>query len=299
MNDISVANEKKIRLIVNRIHNLPTPPTVFAQVNKVISNPNTSAYQIGAIIAEDPALSAKILKLTNSAFYGLSRTVTSVKQAIVILGLDVVKSLVLSASVFETFSKRNSIDKVFLDQFWRHSLLVAFMSRIISRTKNFPSFLEAEESFSAGLLHDIGKLVILTHLPDEFAKVKLARENRPEASTSSIEEQILGFDHAAVGGYLCQKWNLPEHLTQSIQFHHAPQENLENISTQIIHISDYLAWKSQETEFDNTSYSKTIPLCEQSWSMLGLELDKEEQLIQLLLTEYMKAETFIKMAQGE
>jgi HD-like signal output (HDOD) protein len=299
MNEMTVANEKKIKLIVNRIHNLPTPPTVFAQVNKVINNPNTSAYQIGAIIAEDPALSAKILKLTNSAFYGLSRTVTSVKQAIVILGLDVVKSLVLSASVFETFSKRNSIDKVFLDQFWRHSLLVAFMSRIISRTKNFPSFLEAEESFSAGLLHDIGKLVILTHLPDEFTKIKAARESKPIAATCYLEEEVLGFDHAAVGSYLCQKWNLPEHLTQSIQFHHSPQENLENVSTQIIHISDYLAWKSQESESDTGNYSKTIPLCEQSWSMLGLELNKEDQLIQLLLTEYMKAETFIKMAQGE
>lgn len=299
MNEISVASEKKIKLIVNRIHNLPTPPTVFAQVNKVINNPNTSAYQIGAIIAEDPALSAKILKLTNSAFYGLSRTVTSVKQAIVILGLDVVKSLVLSASVFETFSKRNSIDKVFLDQFWRHSLLVAFMSRIISRTKNFPSFLEAEESFSAGLLHDIGKLVILTHLPDEFAKIKAARLNSPNSATSFIEEQVLGFDHAAVGSYLCQKWNLPEHLTQSIHYHHTPQENLENVSTQIIHISDYLAWKSQETEMSDNDYSKTIPLCQQSWSMLGLEVNQQEQLIQLLLTEYMKAETFIKMAQGE
>jgi putative nucleotidyltransferase with HDIG domain len=299
MNDISVAGEKKIKLIVNRIHNLPTPPTVFAQVNKVINNPATSAYQIGGIIAEDQALSAKILKLTNSAFYGLSRTVTSVKQAIVILGLDVVKSLVLSASVFETFSKRNSIDKSFLDNFWRHSLLVAFMSRIISRTKNFPSFLEAEESFSAGLLHDIGKLVILTHLPDEFAKIKEAKIIKPEAAISIIEEEVLGFDHAAVGAYLCQKWNLPEHLTQSIQYHHSPQENLENIATQIIHISDYLAWKSQEAEFGNGNYSDTIPRCEQAWSMLELELSKEPHLIELLLAEYMKAETFIKMAQGE
>jgi putative nucleotidyltransferase with HDIG domain len=299
MNDISVASEKKIKLIVNRIHNLPTPPTVFAQVNKVINNPSTSAYQIGAIIAEDPALSAKILKLTNSAFYGLSRTVTSVKQAIVILGLDVVKSLVLSASVFETFSKRNSVDRVFLDNFWRHSLLVAFMSRIISRTKNFPSFLEAEESFSAGLLHDIGKLVILTHLPDEFVKIKQAKDGKPDVAISIIEEEVLGFDHAAVGGYLCQKWNLPEHLNQSIQNHHNPQENLENLSTQIIHISDYLAWKSQEAEFNTDGYSKTIPICEQSWSMLGLEISQEDQLIQLLFTEYMKAETFIKMAQGD
>ena len=97
--------EKKIKVIINRIHNLPTPPMVFNQVNKVINNPDTSAYQLGSIISEDPALTAKILKLTNSAFYGIPRSITSVKQAIIILGLDVVRSLVLSASVFETFSK--------------------------------------------------------------------------------------------------------------------------------------------------------------------------------------------------
>lgn len=160
MPEINTPADKKIKLIVNRIHNLPTPPLVFTQVNKVLKNPKTSAYQIGAIISEDPALSAKILKLTNSSFYGIPGTITSVKQAIIILGLEVVRSLVLSASVFDSFAKNYKIDKNYLDWFWRHSLSVASMARIISRTKNFPSLLEAEEAFSAGLLHDIGKLVI-------------------------------------------------------------------------------------------------------------------------------------------
>ena len=86
MPELDISTERKIKLIVNRIHNLPTPPRVFAQVNKVINNPDTSTYQIGMIISEDPALSAKVLRLTNSAFYGILRTITSVKQAIVILG---------------------------------------------------------------------------------------------------------------------------------------------------------------------------------------------------------------------
>jgi putative nucleotidyltransferase with HDIG domain len=299
MAEITTATDKKIKLVVNRIHNLPTPPTVFAQINKVINNPNTSAYQIGAIISEDPALSAKVLKLTNSAFYGLPRTVTSVKQAIVILGMDVVKSLVLSASVFETFSRNYKIDKGILDSFWRHSLLVAFMARIISRTKNFPSFLEAEEAFSAGLLHDIGKLVILAHLPEEFAKIKEAMAKNPNELLSVLETKILGFDHAAVGGHLGQKWNLPKHLVDAIQYHHTPEENLENTVTQIINVSDYLALKSQEIGIDPNQYSKAPLISERSWGILGLSVDQETQLIQLLQTEYMKAETFLKMAQGD
>ena len=98
-----VKQEIKLRGVISRIHNLPTPAVVLNQINKVISNPNTSAYDVAAIISEDPAISAKVLKLTNSAFYGIPRTVTNIKQSIVILGLEAVKSLVLSASVFDMF----------------------------------------------------------------------------------------------------------------------------------------------------------------------------------------------------
>ena len=299
MPEIGVVAEKRIKLIVNRIHNLPTPPMVFAQVNKVISDPNTSAYEIGAIISEDPALSAKVLKLTNSAFYGLPRTVTSVKQAIIILGLDVVKSLVLSASVFDTFSKQYQVDKSYLDSFWRHSLLVAFMARIISRNKNFPSFMEAEESFSAGLLHDIGKLVILAHLPEEFQKIKLMTAKNPEAPVCQVEEQILGFDHAAVGSYLCVKWNLPDQLSSAIQFHHFPEQDIDNMTTQIIHVSDHLAWKAVVAEEGIKFVNENIQCSDLALDLLGLKKDREDQLIQLLRAEYIKAETFLKMAQGD
>ncbi len=298
MPDIDISAEKKIKLVINRIHNLPTPPIVFTQVNRVLNNPDTSAYQIGAIISEDPALTAKILKLTNSAFYGLPRTVTSVKQAIVILGLDAVRSLVLSASVFETFSKQSNIDKDYLDSFWRHSLSVGFMSRIISRTKNFPSFLEAEESFSAGLLHDIGKIVIFAHLPKEFKQIRKAIRENPQEDHCTIEEQALGFDHALVGSCLARKWNLPDELATAIRYHHNPEEDDEdNINTHIIHLSNYL---SKINEQENSSfYEKDIYCNPIAWEKLGLRPDQEEQLIQVLQTEYMKAETFLNMARGD
>ncbi len=157
------AKEKKLRFIVDKIQNLPTPPIVFTQITKVINNPDTSAYEIGAIISEDPALTAKVLKLTNSSFYGIPRTITNVKQAIVILGLEAIKSLVISASVFDTFSKNKSLDTEYLENFWRHSLSVAFMSKIIARMKKLPSLQEAEIAFSGGLLHDLGKLIIISH----------------------------------------------------------------------------------------------------------------------------------------
>ncbi len=299
MPEIATAAEKKIKSILGRINNLPTPPIVFAQVNKVLNDPDTSAYQIGAILSEDPALSAKILKMTNSAFYGLSRTVTSVKQAIVILGLDAVKSLVLSASVFDTFARHYKIDRAYLDLFWRHSLQVAFMARIISRTKNFPSLLEAEESFSAGLLHDIGRLVIFAHLPEEFAKISASAGNNHGAHLARIEEEILGFDHAAVGGLLCIKWNLPQGLGEAISNHHQPENTPDNMTTHIIHVADYLAWKaSMDADTVDDNDIKLPEKCGLSWEKLNLTEEKEKNLIETLRTEYGKAETFLKMAQG-
>ncbi len=272
---------------------------VFTQVNKVLSNPNTSAYQIGAIISEDPALTAKILKLTNSAFYGNPRTITSVKQAIIILGLEVVRSLVLSASVFEIFSKKYKIDKNYLDSFWRHSLSVALMSRIISRMKNFPSILEAEESFSAGLLHDIGKLIIVTHLPEEFKEIMQTAKDNPDDPIYNIEEEILGFDHSVVGSHLAQKWNLPEELAAAILYHHNPEQAGEDaLSTNIIHLSDYLSHRSENDNVKTVVNRKIIPCCPTAWEKLGIQPNQEEQLIQLLLTEYMNAETFLNMASG-
>ena len=299
MPEIDTSTDKKIRLIVNRIHNLPTPPMVFTQVNKVINDPNASTYQIGVIISEDPALSAKVLKLTNSAFYGIPRTITSVKQAIVILGLDVVRSLVLSASVFEIFSKQYSVDRDYLDSFWRHSLSVAFMARIISRMKNLPSVLEAEESFSAGLLHDIGKLIIFTHLFEDFKKIQKTIKENPGRPDNEIEEEILGFDHALVGSYLAQKWNLPEELVGAIKYHHNPEEDPDSSTTHIINVSNYLCLKSEESGDLKTKSDRKAVLCQLSWDRLGLDIEREKQLIQLLQDEYAKAETFLKMAQGD
>lgn len=299
MPDVKTAAEKKIKLIINRIHNLPTPPMVFTQVNKVINDPKTSAYQIGAIISEDPALSAKVLKLTNSSFYGIPRTITSVKQAIVILGLDVVRSLVLSASVFESFSKQYKIDKNYLDEFWRHSLSVGFMARIISRTKNFPSFMEAEEAFSAGLLHDIGKLVIFAHMPEEFSEIRNILNNDPAKMSYEVEEQILEFDHSLVGAYLAHKWNLPPELANAIRYHHFPGSDEGNsYTTCIIHLSDYLAKKAEVIEDDNSLPQPVINCLPAVWEKLGIAADQEGNLIQLLRTEYTKAETFLNMARG-
>jgi putative nucleotidyltransferase with HDIG domain len=296
MPQVDEAQEKKIRLLVGRIQNLPTPPIVFSQITRVINDPDTSAYDIAKIIAEDPALTAKILKLTNSSFYGIPRTITNVKQAIVILGMEAVKSLVISASVFEMFAGKKSIDVEYLSEFWKHSLKAALMARIICRVTEFPSILEAEISFSAGLLHDIGKLVIMSHLPDDHRIIKDMLNKDGDFTAFEVETTVLQFNHADLGSFLASKWNLPESLCAAIKFHHDIEAVCAQPEAALIHLADYLAHHSSPDDVE-VEHKKTL-FNEAVWKLLGLKPTQLEKLLGLLNDEFSRAETFMKMAQG-
>ncbi|MEE9555561.1 MAG: HDOD domain-containing protein [candidate division Zixibacteria bacterium] len=296
MSPITLENEKAIKLIVAKIHNLPTPPIVFSQITKVVNNPNTSAYEIASIISEDPALTAKVLKLTNSSFYGISGSITNVKQAIVILGLEAIKSLVISASVFETFSKTTKLDTDYLEHFWRHSLSVASMAKIICRVKKIGSIQMNEQAFSAGLLHDIGKLIIISHLPQEHLKISDLLKDDSKRPEDEAEREILGFSHADIGSYLATTWNLPDSISLAIQKHHDFDSITAGRETAIIHLADYLAHKLENLEASTHNNEGQFYVV--AWQTLETEPDLEPQLLEMLQEEYSKAETFMKMAQG-
>jgi len=169
-------DQSEVMDIISGIDNLPTPPVVFSRINDAITNPNASAYQIAAIISEDPAMSAKILRMSNSAFYGCRTEITSVKQAIVTVGLEAIRSLVLSTSVLGAFKGQAHLAK-FQEEFWRHSLSVATACKVLTRMLSSEWIQNIDKGFSAGLLHDIGKLVMVAYLPDEWEKVQEVRKN--------------------------------------------------------------------------------------------------------------------------
>jgi putative nucleotidyltransferase with HDIG domain len=288
--------QRKMKQVVSQIQNLPTPPAVFGQINSVISDPDASAYDVACIISEDPALSAKILKLTNSTIYGIPRTVTNVKQAVVILGLEVVKSLVISASVFEMFSKNDTLDEEYLDYFWRHSLTVALMARIISRQERFSSYLNAEMAFSAGMLHDIGKLIIVAELRERHQNVMSLLAGNSLLSEFDAEKDVFGFTHADIGAYLCARWNLPEPLCRAIARHHDEATVASDTWVALIHLSNYLG--HQMDLLYNRFYPNPSKLCEPAWFTLNLSPGQKESLIASLKSEYSRAEVFIKLARG-
>jgi len=283
------AIDRKIKALVGDVNNLPTPPVVFAQISRVIDDENASAYDIAGILSEDPAMSAKVLRLSNSAFYGFSNPVPTVKQAIVVLGFNEVKNVVLSASALSAFKKssRNQEDE---DIFWRHSLAVAVISRMLTRTRRVDRLLQAETAFSAGLLHDIGKMVVSCYAPAEFQKIRELQAKQPLPDILA-EDEVMGFNHTHIGTFLGQHWNLPSELLDTIMYHHSPGlADDSSLYAAVINLADYLAY----TTFDEES--SPAPPEAGTISKVGIPEEDFEQLKIPIIEEYAKSQTFLQMA---
>ena len=285
--------DNKVKQVVSNIRNLPTPPIVFHQIQKVMSNPDVSAAQIASILSEDPAMSAKVLKLTNSAFYGLAREVDSVKHAVVNVGIEAIKNLVLSASVLDMF-KGGELDKEFHEKHWRHSLATGFCCRMLASKLKKHGFVNSDSAFSAGLLHDIGKMVIVCYLQDDYAKVGQERELDKQSMDWEIEKRVLGYTHAEVGAVLIQVWKLPEKMGEAIFYHHNPLEsNGEEVMPYLINLSNYLSNRTFLDEHEKYLAGSVDPAV---LEFLGTTEEELEQYTEGLKAEYVKAETFMQIA---
>ncbi|TFH64801.1 MAG: HDOD domain-containing protein [Candidatus Zixiibacteriota bacterium] len=292
----TVTSEEKLKHRLSTISNLPSPPLVFTQITKVINDPKTSVKDISAVMSEDAAMSAKVLRLSNSAFYGARSEITGIRQAILVLGLEAVKSLVLSSSVFDMF-KSQKLDTNFQDAFWRHSLATALAGRILIQQHHSLSCYDPEVAFSAGLLHDIGKLIICCFMPADHKQVRQQLQDQ-RLSDYQAEEYVLGYPHTLIGSTLAQNWKLPASIHEAIEFHHSPSDPTDEDGkySSVIHVADYLA---------RLTFEEKLPAIE-GWSYLqpeigeylGLTTEVTDALSQRLLEEYSRSSTFIQMAMS-
>ena len=227
-----------IQRIVSEIEILPAMPGIYAELTEALSDPNTSMFSVGEIIGQDPGTSAKILQMANSAFFGTSAEITSVQQAVTFLGLPQIRQLILVLEVFGAFEKpQNPKLRYFSMSYERdHALLTAKIARMMSSPAN------ADHAFTAGVLHDIGKLVLATHMTESFAECfhRCLLEDRP---LFEIEREILGATHAEIGGYLLALWGLPDPVVEAVAYHHEPHlvahDEFDVVSA--VHIANYLA----------------------------------------------------------
>ena len=199
---------------------LSSLPQVIVEVINIANSPDASIADLAGVVKKDPALTAKLLRIVNSPYYGQSREITTIHQAVVTVGLRTVTSVALAASIYDKFrSMGQSIDRV---RFWRHSLEVALTSRLIAREVGHDP---AEEAFAAGLLHDIGSLVLESSFPDEFEKN--CRLVESGVRVTSVEQRTWGTNHARVGQFLLKQWGLPEKISQAVGNHHVV-DNVDN-----------------------------------------------------------------------
>jgi putative nucleotidyltransferase with HDIG domain len=279
-----------IQKVLGKIDKLPTLPFIVSTLNNLIKNPNTSASDIHKVIMKDQALSARILKLVNSAFYGFSERISSISHAIVILGFNTVKNVALTASVLNMFGGAESKGEDVFDRkaFWVHSLAVAGTARVIAARVRLPS---AEDIFVAGLMHDIGKLVLDQFVHEKFVEVlKLVREKN--IHIKDAENEILdGVNHSQVGAWLATRWKLPNALVQMIGFHHRPALDDQFLKpVACIHLADILV---RTLDIGNGG-DKTVPkISPEAWEALGLTYDTLGDIFTVMENEIADAEQLL------
>ena len=222
--------------LIDRSGKLGTLPAIVHRIFQVMDDPSSTAIQIGRIINEDPALTARLLKLVNSPFYGFVSKVDTVPRAIALIGHRELRSVVLATSAIKAFEGIPA-DLVDMEAFWKRSLNTAVVARVLAA---FRREKEIERFFIVGLLHDIGSLLLYLQQPEQQAQA-IVQSHADNSPLWQAEKAVFGFDHAEVGGALLKKWNLPPLLCQAVRFHLYPDQAPE--SDQSAAWLVHLAWQ--------------------------------------------------------
>ncbi len=260
------------RDLINDTLELASLPSVVMRAMEQLNHPNTSASDIGEIIAEDPALTARLLKIVNSAFYGFPSRIDTISRAITIIGTLELTDLILGSSTIQVFSKLPN-RLVNMEKFWEHSLYTGVVARILARYLRAPN---TERCFVMGLLHDIGSLVLYRQQP-EGSRRALEMAVEKSIPLDMAEREVFGFDHGEVGAELMQAWNLPETFVEVARHHHHPSAaERYRLETATIHLSDVITGMAHSTASDS---QQVASLEAGAWELTGLSVDIMEPVI--------------------
>ena len=228
----------KLEDILKRVQVIPPLPTSAMRVIALTKNPLTSAKALETVIEQDPALVVSILRQANSAYYGYARRISSLQEAIVILGIQVIQGLVISAAVAPLLKSKLLGYEIEQEGLWKHSLLTAMAAKRLCQHRKLPY---GDVAFTAGLLHDIGKLIISVYV-QQVGDHLLRKVTETKLSYVVLEKTVIGFDHAKVGGFLAKSWDLPNDLAAAISCHHSLSDvqNYGELAS-VVHIANGLA----------------------------------------------------------
>lgn len=215
-------DNKKLRTnsIISTMNSFPTLPTVVTRVIEITADPDSSIDDLMKVISMDQSLTASVLKIANSAFYGVARNVGSLKEALTVLGFAEIQKIVLSKAVFESFKHLSGDESFEFKKFWEHSFYCGLAAKIIAReTATIHS-----EMFVAGIIHDIGKLILYIAIKTEYLKI-LNYSLEKDVDVNIVESKALGITHSKIGMDLLRKWMFPEKLLMAVGYHHSPKES--------------------------------------------------------------------------
>ena len=279
--------EKAQQLIVDSIDSLPTLPDVVCKLISLLQDENTSASDLCTLISYDQALSLRLLKVANSAYFGFLKEVATIKHAIVILGFDEVKRLSLGIALFNCMQKTGTETSLVMDDFWRHAVGSSLAAQGICRKLDVAGDIIP----TASLLHDIGKLVVDNLFSGEY-KIVLEKAAREHLPIGTVEKEILGFSHTDVGFWLGSKWQLPSSLLLPIAYHHQVEaaEQGDLLPVSIVHLADIVCKKAG---IGNSGDSMVPPFQQAAKESLRLEDEDLDSLVEELQKGEEKVQAFM------
>ncbi|MEF2231070.1 MAG: HDOD domain-containing protein [Pseudodesulfovibrio sp.] len=256
------------------VKDLPTLPHVLEEVTKLVEDPDASSEAIARVIATDQVLSAKVLKMVNSPIYGFPGRISSIQHALVLLGFNVIRGIIISTSVFDMMVQA-------MKGLWEHSLGCATACNIIARRAGFE---DPEEYAVAGLLHDLGKVVTAVQLPDLHRAI-LDTVEAKQLTYFQAEKDVMGFGHDRINAWLARHWGLPPNIREAMARHHAPQlAQFYKPMSCVVHIGNFLVrlFEFGNSGDDQTSYLRPEALMELNFKMSDLDKVMDEMADQFL-----------------
>ena len=276
------ADATALKAVTEGMVALPTLPLVAYRVIEAVAQPDTSAEEVARILSLDPALTARTLRLANSEFYGFPRKVGSVDLAVVVLGSNTLRDLVLSASVFQTLGEGDAGGNEVMEGLWNHSLACGVAARCLAERCGYRL---SSEAYAAGLLHDIGKVVLRQTDPERFQAVIAMVKEQGEAMEDA-ERGLFGSSHAEVGAWLAERWGLPADLVEAIACHHRPEAATRNRElAALVHVANSL------TERAGLSWPKgvdTRPISASAWELVEVDERRREKILDELVEDVIR-----------
>lgn len=263
--------------ILDSIQKLPSMPSVVMEILDSFSNENLNINALAIKVSSDQAIAARVLRVANSSFFGLSRQVGSISEAISILGFNNLRGLVTAASIINVFPhNENGLD---LQEFWHHGIAAAVCSKLLAKQVG----VNPETAFTAGLLHDIGKLVISVYFPMTFARISHGH-SRSTMQSLQAESCALGLDHAAISGEVAKRWNFPDEIRDAVMLHHTETfSGDEKLLVHVVYVADQFAHILQNGSMDAEESASLIAALNLH---LKINADQLEKLVEEAKCQY-------------